>query len=49
MDNITSISKTKESDKTEEMNQNAVCDTWPTILSGKYFKIIKVDQNRNKK
>jgi len=38
MDNTTSISK--ESDKTEE--------TLPTILNGKYFEIIKLDQNRNR-
>jgi len=52
MDNTTSTDKTKESDKeNEEMNQNAVCDaddTWPIILNGKYFKIIELDQNRNK-
>jgi len=38
MDNTTSISK--ESDKTEE--------TLPTILNGKYFEIIKLNQNRHR-
>lgn len=48
MDGITSTSKSKKSDKIEEVNVNAICDmTLPAILSGKYFKIIKVDQDHN--
>ena len=36
----------KESDKME--NLNAVCNTTlPAILGGKYFQIVKMDQNHN--
>nr|XP_012226038.1 PREDICTED: uncharacterized protein LOC105674340 isoform X1 [Linepithema humile] len=44
---ITSTSKSKTNDEVEE--ENTVCDTnLPAILNGKYFKIIKVDQDRSK-